>query len=379
MSRRTTRMFNANKFKLGLFAPNCSGGLTMTKAPERWEASWDNNVKAAQLADEAGLEFILPVGRWHGYRGETDTEGTSFETLTWASGLLASTREVCVFGTLHVAFINPVFAAKQIVTADHIGKGRFGLNIVSGWNAGEFDMFGIPLKEHDRRYAYTEEWLNIVKRIWTDATPFEAAGENFQLKGVEGKPKPFGDSYPLLISAANSPDGRAFAVRHADCLFTTVFHPEKLADEIAVIRSTPGAKSKDAGIYGSGHLICRPTRKEAEEYYHYIVYEMGDWEAAEHTAVIRTKGRDTPLATLQRLKERLISGLGTYPVVGSYDDAAEAFKWMSDAGLTGMAVGLVNYIKDFPALRDEVLPRMARLGLRQAQRGPAQQRLGATA
>src|SRR6185312_11750611 len=85
MSRKSTRMYNSNRFKLGLFAPNCSGGLTMTKAPERWEASWDNNVKAAQLSDEAGLEFILPVGRWHGYRGETDTEGTSFETLTWAS------------------------------------------------------------------------------------------------------------------------------------------------------------------------------------------------------------------------------------------------------------------------------------------------------
>lgn len=364
MTRQATRMYNSNKFKLGLFASNCSGGLTMTKAPERWEASWDNNVRLARLADEAGLEFLLPVGRWHGYRGETDTEGTSFETLTWASGLLASTTELCVFGTLHVAFVNPVFAAKQIVTADHIGKGRFGLNVVSGWNAGEFEMFGVPLKEHDRRYAYTEEWLNIVKRIWVDAEPFDAAGENFQLKGVEGKPKPCFNSRPLIISAANSPEGRAFAVRHADCLFTTVIQPDTLAKEIAAIRSTPGAKSVDAGIYGSGHMICRATRKEAEEYYHYIVHEMGDWEAAEHTAVIRTKGRDTPFASLQRLKERLISGLGTYPIVGSYDDAAEAFNWMSEAGLTGMAVGLVNYISDLPALRDEVLPRMERLKLR---------------
>jgi alkanesulfonate monooxygenase SsuD/methylene tetrahydromethanopterin reductase-like flavin-dependent oxidoreductase (luciferase family) len=378
MSRRATRIYNANRFKLGLFAPNCSGGLTMTKAPERWEASWDNNVKAAQLSDEAGLEFILPVGRWHGYRGETDTEGTSFETLTWASGLLASTRELCVFGTLHVAFINPVFAAKQIVTADHIGKGRFGLNIVSGWNAGEFDMFGITLKEHERRYAYTEEWLNIVKRIWKEATPFDADGENFQLKAVEGKPKPWFDDYPVLISAANSADGRAFAVRHADCLFTTVIQPDKLAEEIKVIRATPGAKSADAGIFGSGHMICRRTRKEAEEYYHYIVYEMGDWEAAEHTAIIRTKGRNTPLAALKSLKERLISGLGTFPIIGSYDDAAETFKWMSDAGLTGMAIGLVNYIKDFPALRDEVLPRMERLGLRKRrQAAPAQPRSAA--
>jgi len=116
----------------------------MTKAPERWDPSWDNNLAAARLAEAAGLEFMLPVGRWHGYRGETDTEGTSFETIVWASGLLAATQRLVVFGTLHVTFISPIFAAKQIVTADHIGKGRFGLNIVSGWNAREFDMSASP-------------------------------------------------------------------------------------------------------------------------------------------------------------------------------------------------------------------------------------------
>ncbi len=366
MSRQSTRMYNANAFKLGLFALNCSGGLTMTKAPERWDASWDNNIEAARLADEAGLEFLLPVGRWHGYRGETDTEGTSFETLTWASGLLGATREVCVFGTLHIAFVNPIFAAKQIVTADHIGKGRFGLNIVSGWNIREFEMFGVPFKEHDRRYAYTEEWLDIVKRVWSQDEPFDVQSENFSLKAVQCKPKPYYDTHPILVSAGNSVEGRAFAVRNADCLFTSIMRSETLAEEIAAIHAIPRRSERQAIILASGHLICRRTRKEAEDYYHYIVYETGDWEAAEHAAAIRTAGRTTPLAALQGLKERLISGLGTYPVVGSYDDVAATFKRLSEWGLDGMAVGLVNYIRDFPTLRDEVLPRMGRLGLRRA-------------
>jgi alkanesulfonate monooxygenase SsuD/methylene tetrahydromethanopterin reductase-like flavin-dependent oxidoreductase (luciferase family) len=129
-NRDETRIYNKNKFKLGLFGMNCSGGLSLTLAPERWDASWDNNVRAARLADEAGLEFLLPIGRWHGYQGQSDTQGTTFETLTWACGLLASTKEITTFGTLHVAFCNPVFSAKQMVTADHIGHGRFGLNIV---------------------------------------------------------------------------------------------------------------------------------------------------------------------------------------------------------------------------------------------------------
>lgn len=165
MIRKDAGMREGNRFKLGIFAPNCSGGLTMTKAPEVWVASWDNNVKVAQLAEGMGLEFILPVARWHGYGGETDTEGTSFETLTWASGLLALTREIVIFGTVHVPLINPAWAAKQIVTADHIGAGRFGLNVVSGWSESEFRMFDVELREHDERYVYTEEWLGIVKRI----------------------------------------------------------------------------------------------------------------------------------------------------------------------------------------------------------------------
>lgn len=362
MDRRDGPMYAGNAFKLGLFASNCSGGLTMTKAPERWDPSWDNNLEAARLADAAGLEFMLPVGRWHGYRGETDTEGTSFETIVWASGLLAATRRLVVFGTLHVAFVNPVFAAKQIVTADHIGKGRFGLNIVSGWNAREFDMFGVRLAEHDERYVYTEEWVEIVKRIWAEDAPFDHAGRYFQLEEVEGKPKPYGGSRPMLISAGNSPSGRAFAARHADCLFMTVNEIDTLAGEIEVVRASGGAHR--VGIFASGHVITRPTRKEAEDYYRYIVYDMGDWEAAEHTVAIRMRDRETIYEQMVRLKERMISGLGTYPVVGSYDDVAETFRRLRDAGLDGMAIGLVNYIDDFPMLRDEVLPRMERLGLR---------------
>ena len=50
--RHDHRMYSGNRFKLGLFALNCSGGLTMTKAPERWEASWDNNLKAARISEE---------------------------------------------------------------------------------------------------------------------------------------------------------------------------------------------------------------------------------------------------------------------------------------------------------------------------------------
>lgn len=363
-SRDNTRIYNKNKFKLGLFGMNCSGGLSLTKAKERWDASWDNNVKAAQLADDAGLEFLLPIGRWHGYKGETDTQGTTFETLTWACGLLALTKGITTFGTLHVAFVNPVFAAKQMVTADHIGHGRFGLNIVSGWNPVEFGMFGVELREHDDRYAYSEEWLDIVKRIWSETEPFDHEGASYKLKNVLGKPKPWWGSRPILVSAGNSETGRNFAAASADCLFTAIPKIEDIKPKLEYFRKVaPPGQLRN--IFASSHLMARATRKEAQDYHHYIVYEQGDWESAEYAAGFRGQRLNSWMKEQDDIKARLISGAG-YPIVGSYDDAVETFQKLHALGLDGLALGMINYVDDFPRIRDEILPRMERVGLRES-------------
>jgi alkanesulfonate monooxygenase SsuD/methylene tetrahydromethanopterin reductase-like flavin-dependent oxidoreductase (luciferase family) len=360
--RRQNRMTNANRFKLGLFATNCSGGLCLTKAPERWDPSWANNRKAAQMADAAGLEFLLPIARWKGYGGETDTEGASFETLNWASAILAATENIVAFGTVHVPMIHPIFAAKQIVTADHVGEGRFGLNVVSGGNAPEFRMFGVELLEHDARYVFSEEWLQIAKQVWESDQPFDFKGKFFDLKGVISKPKPWGGSRPLLMSAGSSKAGRAFASRHADCLFMAIIKDDNLASELKSLRAEAGGR--DVGVYASGHMVCRATQKEAEEYYHYVVYEMGDWAGAEKLLEVRVNQQSLPVEELKKVKERVVSGTGTFPVIGSADQCAQTFKRLCDAGLDGMALGLVNYIDELPFIQAELLPRMQRLGLR---------------
>ncbi len=358
-------MQNGNRFKLGLFGMNCSGSVATT-APERWNAGWPENREAARLADAAGIEFLLPVARWIGYGGLTDRQGTSFETLSWASALLAATKEIVAFATVHVPLVNPVFAAKSCVTADHVGRGRFGLNVVSGWNVDEFAMFGAQLLEHDDRYGYSEEWVSIVKRIWLEEKPFDYSGQHFNVKNVGGKPKPFGGTRPLLMSAGSSPAGRAFASRHADCLFMVISDEAKLADEVAALRT-----GKDVlGVFASGHLMCRATAKETQDYYHYLVHEKGDWEAAE--AAIRRRlagdGRSLPQERLHAMMERFISGGGTFPVIGSYDEVAATLKRLSDAGLDGMALASVNYVQEMPVIRDELLPRLERLGLREPVR-----------
>jgi alkanesulfonate monooxygenase SsuD/methylene tetrahydromethanopterin reductase-like flavin-dependent oxidoreductase (luciferase family) len=94
-------LYNGNRLKLGLFGANCSSGRAATMVPERWSGSWEENLAVAQLADEAGIDFMLPIGRWRGYGGATNFEGASLETITWATGLLAQTKRMSIFGTVH--------------------------------------------------------------------------------------------------------------------------------------------------------------------------------------------------------------------------------------------------------------------------------------
>jgi hypothetical protein len=82
MSAGRVAMYNENALKLGLFGANCSSGRYVTKVPERWSGSWDDNALLAQMADRAGIDFLLPIGRWKGYGGDTDYQGATWETLT---------------------------------------------------------------------------------------------------------------------------------------------------------------------------------------------------------------------------------------------------------------------------------------------------------
>jgi hypothetical protein len=68
-------MGSANRLKLGLFGANCLSGRAVRMVPERWSGSWPDCVKLAEMADRARIEFMLPIGRWKGYGGETDYQG----------------------------------------------------------------------------------------------------------------------------------------------------------------------------------------------------------------------------------------------------------------------------------------------------------------
>jgi alkanesulfonate monooxygenase SsuD/methylene tetrahydromethanopterin reductase-like flavin-dependent oxidoreductase (luciferase family) len=373
LSRRTLpsriASFSPNKLKLGLFGSNCSGGRAATRVPERWSASWEDNLELAQLADAAGMDLMLPIGRWRGYGGETNFEGSSWETVTWACGLLAQTQRLNIFGTVHAPLVHPVYAAKQFVTADHIGRGRFGLNIVCGWNQDEFDMFGVGQRAHDNRYEHGAEWLEVIKAIWENDEDFDFNGEFFKLKNVQANPKPYGDTRPLVMNAGSSPAGRAFSAKSCDVLFRPLRSLDAGAQEVNETIAAARAHGREIGVYGNGYVVCRKTRREAEEYHRYYAEEMGDWDAVDRLISInQIHSQSYSAEFFKAFRIRFAAGHGGFPMVGDPDDVANTLAQISEAGFAGMCFSFVNYLDEFPFFRDEVLPRLERLGLREPAR-----------
>ena len=360
-------MYTENALKIGLFGANCSSGRAVTMVPERWTGSWQDNLKLARMADRAGIEFMLPVARWKGYGGDTDYMGTTLETLTWASGLLASTERLIVFGTVHAPLFNPIIAAKEFVTADHIGDGRFGLNIVVGWNEDEFQMFGVTQREHEQRYEFAQEWLDAVKLAWGPQDDFNFEGKFVNLKNVRAKPKPYGGARPLIMNAGASPVGRAFAVKNCDAFFTQASRTsmEETAERVKEAKDAAAKHGRDLDVYAVGVVTCRPTQKEAEEYYNYATIENADWSAVD--GILGKKNISAATVgeeEFQRQRHHYAHGLGGVLMVGDPDRIAKQLADLSQAGLRGIGFSFVNDLKELPFFCDEVLPRLERLGVR---------------
>ena len=358
-------MFNQNKFKLGIFSANCSSGMAVTKVPERWQNSWENNIRLVQMCDAAGLEFMLPIARWIGYGGETDFHGGVLETITWAAGLLAHSRNIQVFATVHTAFNHPIVVAKQLATIDQLGGGRVGLNVVAGWNKPEYDAFGVELPAaHDERYARAQEWFDYVRKIWTTEQPFDWEGKYFRGTGVYGNPHPVQEHVPVLNAAASA-EGRQFAMRNADFLFTPVFDFDQAKATVADVRGKAAAVGRDVGVFTFCTVVCRPTQREAEDYLDYYANENADWEAVDYLMKLQGMHAQsfTPEA-LANFRDRFAAGHGGFPLVGTPDHIADELEKLSATGLAGTTLAFVDYAEEFPYFRDEVIPRLERKGLR---------------
>lgn len=355
-----------HRFKLGVFSTNADGGLAITRVPERWRASWEDNLAAARIADEAGLDFVLPIARWKGFGGETQVREHSFETFTWAAGLAAATARIALFMTVHVPLVHPVYAAKALATVDHISGGRAGLNIVCGWNPAEFAMFGAT--PSDRAYDQAAEWIGIIERAYAADEPFDVDGAFYRLKGVFSRPASLQTPRPVTMNAAFGDPGRDFAARHCDFLFSTFSDIADGAKHVEDIRARSAAVGREVGICTVAHVVCRESQDEAEACYHRYAVEMADHAAVDaHMEGKKAFSRSHDGQAYDRYRQRFAGGAGSYPLVGTPEHIARDLAAIAAQGYQGAALTFVNYTDELPFFCARVLPLMREAGLRMAE------------
>ena len=137
--------------------------------------------------------------------------------------------------------------------------------------------------------------------------------------------------------------------------------------ELPTAKGQAKEQGRELGVYTVGVITCKPTKKEAEDYYHYSIVEHADWSAVDAILALKNiTAQNTPPEKFQQIRTGYAQGMGGLPIVGDPDHVASQLIDLSKAGLTGVAVSLVNYVDELPFFCDEVLPRLR-------ARGPARE------
>ena len=357
--------FSDNALKLGVFCLNVSGGMMLSGAAKR-TLDWDENVAVSKIADEAGWDFLLPIGRWRGQGGKYNANAEQYDAFSWAAAIAAVTSRIQVFSTCHVPIFHPVLAAKMSATIDNISAGRFGLNIVSGWNADEFGMFGIEQLAHDDRYLATAEWLDVIEALWSTPGDVNHDGRFYHVSRGYLEPKPIQQPRPIVVSAGQSRAGLDFAIGRADYCFLGGADLDLLGDTARRAQQRAAELERAFNAFTFCTVVVRDTEAEAKRYFEWYVDELGDLEGAQVLAnkIIGGGVQSLPPDVLAKQARALVAGWGAIPLVGTAEQVAEQLSRIHEIGFSGVALGWLDYSEGISRFNAEVLPLLRKAGLR---------------
>jgi alkanesulfonate monooxygenase SsuD/methylene tetrahydromethanopterin reductase-like flavin-dependent oxidoreductase (luciferase family) len=141
------------------------------------------------------------------------------------------------------------------------------------------------------------------------------------------------------------------------------------AAKVAEVKAAAQKHGREIEVFTVGQVICRPTQKEAEEYYQHVNIDNADWGAIDCMLANKHITPQTIPPEEYDAKRRYFAArsIGGYPFVGTPDRVAEELAVVSQAGVRGIGLSFVNYLNEVPYFCDEVLPRLERAGVRAKQ------------
>jgi FMNH2-dependent dimethyl sulfone monooxygenase len=367
---------SARHLELGVFAPTIGcmppaadrSFCLISSAEQRTDITFAYNRRVAEILERAGLEIFFMAQRMGAGFGPSRFWGTSLDSFTTAAALAMVTERIKIVSTVHTALFHPGMVARIGATLDQISGGRWGLNIVSGWSGKDFHMLGVPLREHDERYRLSAEFIEVLKKFWTEDW-FDYTGRYFTIRQGVCEPKPVQRPYPPLYNAGSSPAGRGLTARYCDCYFTGAPTPEQGKVEIADIRAQAAAYGRQVSCFTYAFILCRDSeaqaQKEVEE-----IFAQADHEGAREFVealsgqTIGTLKSAFGQGSVEEMVQKAILGVGS-PIVGTPEQVAEALFRLQEAGVDGVLLTFRHVREELEEFIEKVLPRLEQMGVRQ--------------
>jgi len=234
------------------------------------QLTWDEIVRRAKLAEDAGLEGVWVFDHFKALYA--DPKGPSMEAWTLLAGLARETSRVRL-GTLVTGMTHrvPSVLAAEVVTVDHLSNGRVECAIGAAWNESEHHELGIPFPDLRDRMDRLEESVQAMKLLFTqDDVTFE--GDHVHLQHATYRPRPVQQPHPpIWIGGEGRRRTLPIAGRYADAWHGWAESPEQLAEFASIIDGAAERAGRDpAAILRASSLSISEPWDEVKHSYEWM-------------------------------------------------------------------------------------------------------------
>lgn len=362
--------------KLHWFLPTTGDGRTIV---ERFHANKSQGPSAQRPADLDYLAQVARAAERLGFEGVLTPTGTWCEDawLTTAA-LIRETSRLKFLVAFRPGVISPTLAAQMAGTFQRLSGGRVLLNIVTGGDAIEQRRFG-DWHDHDARYARTDEFLSIVRGVWS-GKPFDFTGDHLRVEGATTLAAP--DPVPPLYFGGSSAAALPVAARHADVYLTWGEPPAQVAEKIGKVRALAEREGRTVRFGVRLHTIARDTSAEAWAEAQKLLDALNPEQIAKaqsqlaasesvgqrrmvalHGGKAGTTARDLEIHPHLWAGIGLVRGGAGTALVGSYPEIADLIEEYHEAGVSEFVLSGYPHLEEAYWFGEGVRPELARRGL----------------
>ena len=349
--------------QVGVFIPIGNNGWLISENSPQYKPSFDLNKEVVQRAERYGFDFALSMIKLRGFGGKTEFWDHNLESFTLMAGLAAVTSRIKLFATAATLVVPPAIAARMAATIDSISHGRFGLNVITGWQRPEYSQMGLwPGDEYfERRYEYLGEYVHILRDLW-ETGHSDLKGDFFTMDDCRLSPQP--QAAMKIICAGQSEAGLAFSAQWADynfCLGKGVNTPTAFAPVVGKMQAAAAKTGRHVTTFVLVMLITGDTDEEAMAKWKH--YNDGADVAAmawltQQASVDTRSGPDTNVRQLGAPEGAVNLNFGT--LVGSYASVARMLDEIAAVpGLEGVLLTFDEFVSGVTLFGEKIQPLMA--------------------